>query len=111
MLVNTNYVRNALFLRKPRIRNFYDSNFIDITLSSCIITKKPKSTKNRGIREVRFTICVICKGNVITFNCKDGICKDCWDKIEDGQEPTFTAYMKLDTSLEVFPKQRGRFLT
>ena len=55
-------------------------------------------------------MCVLCKQEVITSNCVDGICKDCRDKIDEGDDLTFKAYMEHDILLETFPKQKGRFL-
>ena len=57
---------------------------------------------------MRFTICIICKEDVITSNTKDGICKHCWHKIETGEPKTFEAYMNLEP-IEVFPRPKGRF--
>ena len=59
---------------------------------------------------MKFTICALCKDSVVVGNCLDGICRDCWDKIKDGKEPTITNYFKLDVLLESFPKSRGRAL-
>lgn len=61
---------------------------------------------------MRFTICIICKEDVIVSNTKDGICKNCWYRIDTGKEPEFSLYEELDISLEIFPKLqrlRGRF--
>jgi hypothetical protein len=60
---------------------------------------------------MRMANCIICTDEVITSNTKDGICKNCWYKIDIREAKTFDAYMKIDTTLETFPKQRGRFLT
>ena len=59
---------------------------------------------------MRFTNCVLCKQGVITSNCIDGICRDCRDRIDEGDDLTYKAYMEHDTFLEVFPKPKGRGL-
>ena len=53
---------------------------------------------------MRFTVCVLCFEEVARFNTKDGICFNCWKKIENGESPIFTKYQQLDVFLEVFPK-------
>lgn len=59
---------------------------------------------------MRFAICIIYKDDVITSNTTDGICKHCWNLIEKGEPKTFKAYMNIDTTLEVFPRPKGRFV-
>lgn len=53
---------------------------------------------------MRFTVCVLCFEEVAQFNTKDGICFNCWKKIESQENPIFTKYLQLDVLLEVFPK-------
>jgi len=53
---------------------------------------------------MRFTVCILCVEEVTQFNTKDGICFNCWRKIENQENPIFTKYLQLDILLEVFPK-------
>lgn len=53
---------------------------------------------------MRFTVCILCVEEVAQFNTKDGICFNCWKKIESQENPIFTKYLQLDVLLEVFPK-------
>ena len=41
---------------------------------------------------------------VAHFNTQDGICFNCWKKIESQENPIFTKYLQLDVLLEAFPK-------
>ena len=53
---------------------------------------------------MRFTVCVLCFEEVAQFNTNDGICFNCWRKIESQENPIFTKYLQLDVLLEIFPK-------
>ncbi|MBA7520189.1 hypothetical protein ES705_12282 [subsurface metagenome] len=57
---------------------------------------------------MRFTLCVLCSEKVVVGNNKDGICRNCWEKVENGEEITFRAYSKVYPFFEAFPKLKGR---
>ena len=48
------------------------------------------------MEKLRFESCLLCTQMYDENEMKLGICLDCWDKIENGIEPTRTEYLEMD---------------
>ena len=45
---------------------------------------------------MKFESCLLCTHMYEEKEIKFGICLDCWDKIENGEEPILTQYIEMD---------------
>jgi hypothetical protein len=52
-----------------------------------------------------FIECILCIQTVLTSNIKYGICNDCWEKIEEGDEQIQKKYFALDLTNFYYPKK------
>jgi len=70
--------------------------------------QKPKD-KKKGMKKMRFEICIVCKEERSTSNLKNGCCIDCLDKVNSGIQPYLDIFLKeTNPIIEYIPTIRAR---